>query len=76
MAVHTVFCSACDRNVGLVPHTPNWTWLIAMAKDMPGEVACLDRGVRCTGMLCPFCAVLPDTGDREEANRVGAVPPN
>jgi hypothetical protein len=76
MTVHTVFCSACDRNVALVPHTPDWTWRIVMARNAAGEVACMERGTRCTGTLCPFCAVIPNGGDREEARRAGALPVN
>ena len=76
MSVHTVFCSANDRNVAVVPHSPDWTWRVGLLADAPGEVACLDRGTRCTGTLCPLCAVPPDGGDREEARRAGAIPPN
>jgi hypothetical protein len=73
--IHTVFCSACDRNVSLVPRSNDWTWRIVMASDASGEVACLEQGVHCTGALCPFCAVSPDRSDREEAARAGEVPP-
>lgn len=76
MTVYTVFCSANDRNVAVIPRSPDWTWRIGASREPSGEVACLDRGVRCTGTLCPLCAVNPDGGDREEARRVGILPAN
>ncbi len=76
MTVHTVFCSANDRNVSLVARTPDWTWRVLVSMDAPVEVACLERGVRCTGTLCPLCAAVPNGGDREEARRAGALPAN
>jgi hypothetical protein len=66
MSAHTVFCSACDRNVVLVPHSADSIQTILLAKQV-GEVACLDRRVRCTGALGPFCAVRPSERDIEEA---------
>lgn len=76
MTVHTVFCSANDRNVLLVARTADWTWRALVSLDASDEVACLDRGVRCTGALCPLCAGAPNGGDREEARRAGALPAN
>ena len=76
MGVHTVFCSANDRNVAVVPHSSNWTWRIGLLADSTGEVACLDRGTRCTGTLCPLCAVAPDGGDREQAREAGEIAVN
>jgi hypothetical protein len=76
MRARTVFCSACDRNVSLVPRSSDWIWRIVLATDAQGEVACLERGVRCTGTLCPFCAVLPEGGDGLEASRPGEPRPN
>ncbi len=76
MSVHTVFCSANDRNVSLIARTPDWTWRVLISLDPPVDVACLERGVRCTGTLCPLYAAAPDGGDREEARRAGALPAN
>jgi hypothetical protein len=51
MDAHTIFCSACDRNVVIVARPSDWPLALSRA-----EVACLERDVRCTGSGCPFCA--------------------
>ena len=76
MTVHTVFCSANDRNVSLIARTSDWTWRALISRDATVDIACLERGVRCTGTFCPLYAAAPDRGDREEARRAGALPAN
>jgi hypothetical protein len=58
MKLHTVFCSACDRDVAL----------LARETDLPdalarGDVACLENGSRCTGTACPYCASRPTAAE-------------
>jgi hypothetical protein len=76
MATHTVFCSACDRNVSIEPRSAGWTWRIALSPDAAGEVACFDHGVRCTGALCPLLAVAPERGAPAMKGHGGARPPS
>ncbi len=54
MNAHTVFCSARDRNVSLVPGSSDWMCRIILDSRPAGGVACLDQF--CTGVLCPFAA--------------------
>jgi hypothetical protein len=59
MSTHRVFCSACDREVTLVPRTSETPWPMVLAPGSNVEVECLDLGVRCTGALCSFAALKP-----------------
>jgi len=54
MNAHTVFCSASDRNVSLLPGSADWMWRVVLDSRPAGGVACLDQF--CTGALCPFAA--------------------
>lgn len=56
MTAHTVFCSARDRNVRLIPLSPDWAGHVLMNAHPKSGVACSDRGRHCTGTLCPFSA--------------------
>ena len=76
MTALTVFCSACDRNVALVPRSPDWIWHALLDTRPRGDVACLDFGRRCTGTLCPFSAEIATGGDLEEASRPALPAPN
>lgn len=66
MQTHTIFCSACDRDVAVVARSGGWPAALA-----GGEVGCAENGVRCTGTACPFCATPLTGGEREEAARAG-----
>ena len=57
----TMFCSARDQDVRViltddVPHD-------AQAPVHDAEVICLEIGEKCTGSLCPICAVSPAAMD-------------
>jgi hypothetical protein len=57
MSTLKVFCSACDRNVAIVPRSENWVRQLFGISGSASEVTCLEHGVRCTGSLCPFHSV-------------------
>ena len=76
MATQVVFCSARDRNVTLVPRSPDWTWHIILSRQLFGDVACVDQGRSCTGALCPFSAEAANAAELEEAGELGAGRPN
>ncbi len=76
MTAHTVFCSASDRNVSLVPRSADWKWRIILDNRPHGSVACMDHGRICTGTLCPFFAEMASVGDLEWADRPAPPAPN
>ena len=76
MSTHIVFCSATDRNVSLVPRSPELIWHIVLDRQPFGDVVCENQGRTCTGAMCPFSAETTTGGDLEEASRSGPLAPN
>jgi hypothetical protein len=76
VTAHTVFCSASDRNVSLIPRSADWTWRVILDNRPQGSVACMDHGSVCTGTLCPFFAEMAGAGDIEQAVRPARTGPN
>jgi hypothetical protein len=54
MEKRTVYCTACDRDVEVVLRDDHEAG--AEKPDLVGAI-CLDIGARCTGSVCPICAV-------------------
>ena len=75
MAAYTIFCSARDRNVQIVPRSQQWSWRIAMDAAWLGDVACLELGVRCTGAACPLLAKEPEPEELLAMTPAAALPP-
>lgn len=75
MAAYTVFCSAFDSNVQIVPRTKEWSWRVAMDADWLGDVACLELGVRCTGAACPLLASAAEPGELLPMQTASTPPP-
>jgi hypothetical protein len=74
MITLTVFCSACDRNVAIVPRSENWVRQVGGVSGSIDEVSCLDHGVRCTGTLCPYQSVRPERRDGVRTEQGAALP--
>jgi hypothetical protein len=74
MITLTVFCSACDRNVSIVPRSDKGVRLDRGTFGSIGEVSCLEHGVRCTGTLCPFQSVMPEGRGGARTDRGAAQP--
>lgn len=55
MAMRTVYCSACDRNV-VIMEAAGEARPYALNEDGSSDV-CLDYGANCTGEMCPILAV-------------------
>jgi hypothetical protein len=58
MKAQTMFCSACDRDVRVVLTEEPVYDGHAPLPDV--EFVCLEIGERCTGSMCPLCALPPD----------------
>lgn len=54
MAVRTVYCSACDRNVTLMVEPDG------AVRRLSTDCVCLDYGEKCTGEMCPILAIPSD----------------
>jgi hypothetical protein len=67
MTKHLVFCSACDRDVTLVPRTSKTLWRIVLASAPAVELECRNQGVSCTGALCSYAAPEPVEEQRPDA---------
>ena len=69
MSTHTIYCSACDREVQVMnlPGTP----LEGGGREVPvaPAAACLSHGQLCTGTMCPLFEVPPAV----MADRLAAV---
>lgn len=57
----SMYCSARDQEVRVILTDEPIT--DGQAPVMDTEVICLEIGERCTGSLCPVCAVAPDAVD-------------
>ena len=69
---HKVYCSACDREVTvMLGDAPSVSGGQAPIGDV--DVVCLEIGERCTGALCPVCAVSAEAMDVRLA-KSGALP--
>ena len=51
MAVRTVYCSACDRNVAVMVEPDG------SSRRTNTDCVCLDYGEKCTGEMCPILAI-------------------
>lgn len=59
MNTRQIFCSACAREVSVTLTEPPTNWG-GQASLSDGELVCLEMNERCTGALCPVCAVSTD----------------